>query len=177
MKKINLYDVSFKMFNSDGLNAQFRVRADGSTEHINALTEYLNALSIRGWSVNELEPNKVKVTPELVSAYDTLNALGYTFYREEWNGKLHKACAARGFQSLNDVPLNVMTEMITSLETKLRSECEELSINMTTNMLQNLVNEFDNNVWSIGAIQGIPLANLLKELRLPHNLVERALSF
>lgn len=49
------YSANFKLFNRDGLQAQFTVRTDEPTEHINALTEYLNAMYAMGWSINEPE--------------------------------------------------------------------------------------------------------------------------
>lgn len=61
------YSANFKLYNRDGLNAQFTVRADDPTEHINALTEYMNSLKAMGWSVNEPERG----------LYTTDQAIGY----------------------------------------------------------------------------------------------------
>lgn len=47
------YSVNFKLYNPDGLQAQFTVRADDMTEHLTNLAEYMESLSTMGWTVNE----------------------------------------------------------------------------------------------------------------------------
>ena len=47
------YSANFKLFNVEGLQVQFTVRADDSREHLQNLTAYLSALTGDGWRVSE----------------------------------------------------------------------------------------------------------------------------
>jgi hypothetical protein len=61
------FSINFKMFNRDGLQAQFTVRADEINDHREVVEAYIEQLYLSGWSVTE--PEKGLHTTDQVIGY------------------------------------------------------------------------------------------------------------